>query len=85
MTLEEATAAMFTAPANAHSTVMLPVASAETALPKRFPWLATSSSASFDKRRSLEDEFAQFAEEAQAWADLTMSAGLEIWPDWPDQ
>jgi hypothetical protein len=28
-------------------------------------------------------ELALFADDAREWADLTMAAGLENWPDWP--
>ena len=79
------TAVMFTAAANARSTVTLPVTSADTALTKVFPWLPAASSAPASPMRSIGDEFALFAEEAREWADATMEAALENWPDWPDQ
>jgi hypothetical protein len=82
----EQRAAVFTSAANARTTVMLPVASADTALPKTFPWLVAVSSGIVRGTLPLGDEFAIFADEAREWADLTFAAGLESWPDdWPDQ
>lgn len=46
-------------------------------LTKVFPWLATAGSAP----RSLDDEFAMFADEASEWASATLTAVLESWPD----
>lgn len=75
-------AAIFTSAAVASSTVMMPVARADTALPERFPWLASVSSSPVRRTdASLDREFALYAEEAREWADLALSAALENWPD----
>jgi hypothetical protein len=33
-------------------------------------------------KEDLADEMALFADEAREWAELTMVAGLDGWPDW---
>jgi hypothetical protein len=59
----------------------VPIAAAES-LTKVFPWLAMSRSS----RPAVADELAAFAEEALAWADLTLPSALEGWPDeWPSE
>ena len=80
-------AAVFTSAANASSTVTMPIAHADTALPKTFPWLAAASSSPVRSSPApLGEEFALFADEADEWANLTFAAALEDWPDdWPGQ
>jgi len=47
-----------------------------------FPWLAASGS----RELSVGDELALFADEALAWAELTLPTALEGWPDaWPTE
>jgi hypothetical protein len=58
----ESAAAIFTAAANARSMVVMPVASAGTALPSRFPWLAAASSVPTGVRSWLGAELAVLAE-----------------------
>ncbi len=77
---------MFTAAANARGEVAMPVDSADTTLPRRFPWLSVSSGIPTYPAVPLDDEFAAFTEEIREWAELTHAAGLERWPDdWSDQ
>jgi hypothetical protein len=72
-------AAVFTSAANAPSTISMPVT---TTLTSVFPWLVSASSTSGGARSSsLAEEFAIFADEASDWAELTLSAALETWPD----
>jgi hypothetical protein len=71
-------AAVFTSPANARSTISMPVA---TTLTSAFPWLVSASSSEQLRPSSLGEEFAVFADEASAWAELTLSAAFETWPD----
>jgi hypothetical protein len=60
--------------------VALPLANAP--LTQVFPWLAASGS----RDLSIVNEFAVFAEEALAWAELTLPSALEGWPDeWPSE
>jgi hypothetical protein len=77
----ESTAAIFTAPANARSMVMMPVASAATALPSRFPWLAAASGAPAGIRPCLEEEPAVHADQARQRHRLMLRAGLDDWLD----
>jgi len=46
-------------------------------LTKVFPWLAGTVS----RVPSLADEFAMFADETLEWAEHTLAAALEGWPD----
>jgi hypothetical protein len=78
----ESTAVIFIAPANARSMVMMPVASAATALPSRLPWLAAASSVSAGVRSCLgEEEPAVHADQARERPPLTLPAGLDDWLD----
>ncbi len=77
----ESTAAIFTAAANARSMVVMPVASAGTALPGRLPWLAAASSVPAGVRPCLGEEPAVFADRAFEWARITLPAGLDDWLD----
>lgn len=81
MILMEPTTTVFTSPANAPRTLAMPVARADTALPKTFPWLAAGGSTSGVRPSSIEDEFTLFADEAQEWAGITLGTALEGWPD----
>ncbi len=80
-----ATAAIFTAAANARSMIMMPVASAGTALPGRFPWLAAAGSVPAGVRsclgEELDEERAVFADMTRGLAQLTLPGGLDDWPD----
>lgn len=42
-----------------------------------FPWLATSR----NPDDLLGEQFSVFADEARAWADMTLATALEGWPD----
>jgi len=77
----ESTAAIFTAAANARSMVVMPVASAATALPSRLPWLAAASSVLVGARPCLGEEPAVFADRARERPQLTLPAGLDDWLD----
>lgn len=58
-------------------TVGLPAASTLT---ETFPWLTPASTAG-DGPDPLEEQFANFAAEASEWAELTLGAAFETWPD----
>jgi len=77
----ESTAAIFTAPANARSMVVMPVASAATALPSRLPWRAAASSVPVGARPCLGEKPAVFADRARERPRLTLPAGLDDWLD----
>ena len=78
----ESTAAIFTAAANARSTVVMPVASAATAPPSRLPWLAAASSVPTSVRSCLgEEKPAVHADQARERLRLTLPAGLDDWLD----
>ncbi len=77
----ESTAAIFTAPANARSMVVMPVASAATAPPSRLPWLAAASSVPTGARSFLGEELAVHADQARERPRLTLPAGLDDWLD----
>ena len=75
---------MFTSAANARGEMaLLPLPSVDTALPERFPWLQQQASSPGAAAASddLGDEFALFAEDVLEWAELSLAAGLEGWPD----
>lgn len=72
----------FTSAPNASAGMALvPLTSVYATLPERFPWLSAFSSGPARSPATLGDEFALFAEEASEWAELTLAAGLEGWPD----
>jgi len=76
------TAAIFTAPANARRLIVIPVASAATALPSRIPWLAAASSVPASARSCLgEEKPAVHADRARERPRLTLPAGLDDWLD----
>ena len=77
----ESTAAIFTAAANARSMVMMPVASAGTVLPRRFPWLAAAGSGSAGVRSCLGEELAGFADLTRGVAQFTLPGGVDDWLD----
>jgi hypothetical protein len=77
----ESMAAVFTAPANARSMVVVPVASAGTALPSRFPWRAAARTVPASAGRCLGEELAVFADRARERPRLTLPAGLDDWLD----
>ena len=77
----ESTAAIFTAAANARSIVVMPVASAATALPSRLPWLAADSSIPTGVRSCLGEELAVLADQARERPRLMLPAGLDDWLD----
>ncbi len=77
----ESTAAIFTAAANARSMVVMPVASAATALPSRFPWLAADSSIPTGVRSCLGEELTVLADQARQGPQRTLRAGLDDWLD----
>jgi len=77
---------LFTTASNARGAMALPVASADSTLHRRFPWLSASSGVVARPRVLPGDEFVAFADEVREWTDLTLEAGLENWPDdWSDQ
>ncbi len=63
----------------------MPVASAGTALPRRFPWLAASGSVPAGVRsclgEELDEELAVFADLTRGRAQLTLPGGLDDWLD----
>jgi hypothetical protein len=77
----ESTAAIFTAAANARSMVVMPVASAATALPSRWPWRAAASNVLVGARSCLSEELAVHADHARERPRLTLPAGLDDWLD----
>ncbi len=77
----ESTAAIFTAPATARSTVVMPVASAATALPRRFPWPAAAGSVPTSVGPCPGEEPAVHADQARERPRLTLPAGLDDWLD----
>ena len=77
----QSTPAIFTAAANARSMVVMPVASAGTALPRRFPWRAAAGSVPVSVRSCVGEELAVHADQAREWARLTLPAGLDDWLD----
>jgi hypothetical protein len=77
----ESTAAIFTAAANARSMVVMPVASAGTALPRRFPWRSAARSVPTSVRSCLDEEFAVFADRARESAQVTLPGVLDDWLD----
>src|SRR5258708_4027565 len=72
----ESTAAIFTAAANARSMVVMPVASAGTALPGRLPWLAAASSVPAGARPGPGGGPAVFPDPAFGGARVTLPAGF---------
>ena len=77
----QSTAAIFTAAANARSMVVMPVASAATALPSRLPWRAAAPSVPTSAGRCLGEELAVFADRARERPRLMLPAGLDDWLD----
>ena len=77
----ESRAAIFTAAANARSMVVMPVATAATALPSRFPWRAAARSIPTSVGPCLGEELAVFADRARERPPLTLPAGLDDWLD----
>lgn len=78
----ESTAAIFTAAANARSTVAMPVASAAPALPSRLPWPVAARSVPASAGPCLgEEEPADFADRARERPRPTLPAGLDDWLD----
>jgi hypothetical protein len=77
----ESTAAIFTAAANARSMVVMPVASAGTALPRRFPWRSAARSVPTSVRPCLGEELAVHADQAREWPRPMLPAGLDDWLD----
>ena len=80
---------VFTSAANARVEMALPSLPSVDTLPERFPWLQQqiSSPGSALPPGDLGDELALFADEVLEWAELSLAAGLESWPDddWSDQ
>lgn len=77
----ESAAAIFTAAANARSVVVMPVASAATALPGRFPWPAAARSVPTGVRSPLGEEPAVLADQARERPQRTLPARLDDWLD----
>ena len=77
----ESTPAIFTAPANARSIVVMPVVSAGTALPRRFPWPAAARSVPTSVGPCLGEELAVHADQARERPRLMPPAGLDDWLD----
>jgi hypothetical protein len=77
----ESTAAIFTTGANARSMVVMPVASATTALPRRFPWPAAASSVPTSVGPCPGEEPAVHADQAREGPRRTLPAGLDDWLD----
>ena len=77
----ESTAAIFTAAANARSMVVMPVASAGTALPGRFPWRAAARSVPTSVGPCPGEELAVHADQARERPRLTLPAVLDDWLD----
>jgi hypothetical protein len=78
---------VFTSAANTQGSTKVTLASADTSLQGRFPWLMTSVSTPTRYFDQLGKEFALFAEEAEEWAEATLPAAQECWPDddWSDK
>jgi len=77
----ESTAAIFTAAANARSMVVMPVASAGTALPTWFPWRAADGSVPASVGPCLGEELAVHADQGRERRRLMPPAGLDDWLD----
>jgi hypothetical protein len=78
----ESTAAIFTAAANARSMIVIPVASAATALPSRFAWRAAAGNVPTSVGPCLgEEKPAVHADQARERPRLTLPAGLDDWLD----
>ncbi len=77
----ESTAAIFTAAANARSIVVMPVASAATALPRRFLWRAAARSVPTGVRFCHGEEPAVHADQARERPRLMLPSGLDDWLD----
>jgi hypothetical protein len=77
----QSTAAIFTAAANARSMLVMPVASAGTALPARFPWRAATRSVPASVRPGPGEEHAVHADQARERPRLMAPAGLDDWLD----
>jgi len=61
---------------------LMPIASAGTTLPDRFPWLsAFSRSVPAHSVVDLGDELALFADEVFEWAEESLAVGLEACQD----
>jgi hypothetical protein len=76
----ESTAAIFTGPANARGVVMMPVAGTGTALPGR-PWRLSAVVPAGVRTDPREELTSAFADLAWDWAQLTLPAALDDWPD----
>jgi hypothetical protein len=77
----ESTAVIFTTAANARSTVVIPVASAATALPTRFPWRAATRSVPTSALPRLGEEHAGHSDQAPEQPRPMPPAGLDDWLD----
>jgi hypothetical protein len=77
----EFTAAIFTAAANARGMIVMPVASAGTALPGRFPWRAAARTVPTGVGPCPGEELAVHADQARERPRLTLPAGLDDWLD----
>jgi hypothetical protein len=77
----ESTAAIFTAAANARSMIMMPIASAATALPSRLPWRAAAPSVPASVGPCPGEEPAVLADQARERPRLTLPAALDDWLD----
>ena len=79
------TTGVFTSAANAQGSMAVPLATTDTSLPRHFPWLSTSSAPRYGQKH-LSDDFSVFAKEVWEWAESTLAAGVEVWPDeWSDK
>jgi len=80
---------VFTSAANARVEMALPSLPSVDTLPERFPWLQQqfASPGATLPSSDLGDELALFADEVLEWAELSLAAGLECWPDddWSNQ
>ena len=76
----ESTGAIFTAAANARSIVVMPVASAATALPSRLPWRAGAPSVPASVG-PCPGELAVLADQARERRRLMLPVGLDDWLD----
>jgi hypothetical protein len=77
----QSTAAIFTAAANARSMLVMPVATAGTAPPRRFPWRAAAGSVPASVRPCPGDKPAVHADQARERPRRTPPAGLDDWLD----
>lgn len=77
----ESAAAIFTAAANARSVVVMPVASAATALPSRLSWRAGAPSVPVSVGPCHGGELAVLADQARERPRLTLPAALDDWLD----